>query len=284
VSRTVEAALLSQGQNLYRAVSANPVAWANMSIRVRSAALVQETIIHLVGLWNSLDDREKSSLQPCLQPLVQRKVIELKEQCQKAERRLLTYFPAPLARETPVGGLPPNRSSYGNDVYIWMALTIFRQFLATAFSQDKHHSARDHGFALYQIINDGDYLRTEELAGFHRRFPMSPRGRSTIEDHIRKIQIQVKVFVQPIVGNVAQLDTERYKVGHLTCVSVRKEEVTPVILSKAGKKNEGVPKGFAGAEVGYVPEPESETAMEAEMEHFGEYGSGGKSDEMMDGA
>jgi hypothetical protein len=49
VSRTIDAALLVQGQILFRSIASNPAAWVDLAVRVQSANIFQEAIIHLTG-------------------------------------------------------------------------------------------------------------------------------------------------------------------------------------------------------------------------------------------
>jgi hypothetical protein len=46
VSRTIDAALLGQGQLLFRSIASHPAAWVNLALRVRSAIVFHEAVVH----------------------------------------------------------------------------------------------------------------------------------------------------------------------------------------------------------------------------------------------
>ena len=230
VQKSIEAALLSQGQLLWQAVANNPAIWSDMAIRIKSSSILQESVLHLAGNWNAIDHEvKKLHVSEVVRPLVEVQRQKLIDYCRKVERRLISWFPDLVTREARITGPEHTRSTYGNDVYVWMALCVFRQFLSTAFSRDMHHSCKDGGYALYRTIAAGTYLSSEELTHFHEKFPMSTRGKSTLRDHLRVIQNHVKTFVQPLLVNEAQLDVDRFAIGHLTCVKVAKEDVSTAL-------------------------------------------------------
>jgi hypothetical protein len=46
VLRTIDAALLEQGQLLFRSIASNPTAWVDLAVRVQSTSIFQEAVVH----------------------------------------------------------------------------------------------------------------------------------------------------------------------------------------------------------------------------------------------
>jgi len=61
ISESVDIALLRQGQVLFRSIAANAIAWSDLSFRVRSPSIFKEALIHLVGHYPGVVQRQALS-------------------------------------------------------------------------------------------------------------------------------------------------------------------------------------------------------------------------------
>jgi hypothetical protein len=227
VSHTINAALLGQGQILFRSVAAVPFAWVSLALRVRSVSVLIECVIHLTGQWNSFPTEMKEGLDPKVRELCQKKHEKLHEDKKKVECNVLKYYPPHLTREI---GAPPSkiaRMSYSNDIMHWMALSLFRHWFASALALDRHRHAKDGGYWLYSRLAAGGtaYLSKSELKSYHEKFPMSTRGENVMEENIDKLKDDIKVLAKPLMKNESQLDCDRFPVHYTTCVRISREEV-----------------------------------------------------------
>jgi hypothetical protein len=228
VSHTINAALLGQGQILFRSIASIPSAWVSLALRVRSVSVLIEAIVHLTGQWNKITTEMKEGLDPKVRELCQNKHDKLDEDKKKIECQVLKYYPPVLTREI---GAPPNkisRMSYSNDIMQWMTLSLFRHWFASALALDRHRHAKDGGFWLYSKLAAGglEYLAKSELKSYHEKFPMSTRGEHVLEEHVEKLKEDIKALVKPLMKNESQLDCERFPVDYTTCVKVSRDEVS----------------------------------------------------------
>jgi hypothetical protein len=146
----INAVLLGQGQVLWRSVQANPFAWVDLALRVRSVAIFAEAIIHLVGRWNALTPDQKEGLDPVVCKLCRAKHDELQGRLVHAECRILKFYMPETTREL---GAPPKhiqRMSYANDIYCWMAMTLFRHWFGSILAVGANRLAPDGGVLVLQ--------------------------------------------------------------------------------------------------------------------------------------
>ncbi|KAF2431326.1 hypothetical protein EJ08DRAFT_632188 [Tothia fuscella] len=237
VSRTIDAALLGQGQILFRSIASNPTAWVDLAVRVQSASVFQEAVVHLTGQWNTLGDDVKGSLDGKVRELCAAKAHELDERKKMVECRILKFYPHHMGRE--VGAPPGNvsRMSYGNDIMDWIALGVFRHWFSSALALDRNRRAEDGGYWLYSRLAEGQnaYLTKQELQSFHERFPMTTRGENVLERHVNQLKEDVRPLVAELMKNESQLDCERFAVQYLTCVKVEKTKAMEMWNDKRGE-------------------------------------------------
>jgi hypothetical protein len=231
VAHTINAALLGQGQVLWRSVQANPFAWVDLAMRVRSVAVFSEAIIHLVGRWNSLSSDQKAGLEPKVRKICEQKVQELQIRLTHIECRVLKFYPAEITR--PIGAPPKHiqRMSYANDIYTWMALCLFRHWFASALAVNQNRHATDGGFWLYsKLAKGGDaYLEKSEVNKFHDKFPMSTRGEHVLDQTVNRLKEMIRPIVAELMRTEANLDQERFPVEYLTCTVIKKEQIQALL-------------------------------------------------------
>ena len=247
IAHTINSALLGQGQVLWRSVQANPFAWVDLALRVRSTAIFAEAIIHLVGRWNSFDNEQIAGLDPVVRKLCLEKHGELQYRCIQTECRVTKYYPKEITR--PIGAPPKHiqRMSYANDIYTWMALNIFRHWFTSVTVVGQNYRAEDGGYWFYQCLSKGGnlYLAKNEVNKFHEKFPMSTRGEHVLDQTVNRIKEMIRPLVADIVRSEANLDQDRYPVNYLTCTIIRKEEVQALMDSMDGGKQATIDWGQA---------------------------------------
>ncbi|KAF2725359.1 hypothetical protein K431DRAFT_101205 [Polychaeton citri CBS 116435] len=252
VTKPIEAALLACSQSLWCAIAQDPVIWLSFASDIQSRPLFREAMIHAAGKYRTERVREFIANRPLnpyasrpfdralarpSDPLLDEAVVKLLvkkaetliNQAQEAELKIGTHYPTHMQREKTLGHADRDsigRASYANDIYGWMALAVYRQFINQALALGRTYCAEDLGFTYFRCIAAGgnEYLDRESLRAFHERFPMSGKGVAVVETKLNEIKNNVKVFVQSLLKNNSQLDTERYPVSHMTCCTVEPEE------------------------------------------------------------
>lgn len=226
VSHTINAALLGQGQILFRSIASIPSAWVSLALRVRSVSVLIESIVHLTGQWNKMSEEMKDNLDPKVRELCQKKHEQLMGLKKTTECKVLKFYPPYVQRQI---GAPPakiSRMSYSNDIMQWMVLSLFRHWFATCLALDRHRHAKDGGYWLYSRLAKGgpEYLAKTELKSYHEKFPMSTRGENVLENHMEDLKKLIMPLVKPLMKNESQLDCERFPVDYTTCIKVNREE------------------------------------------------------------
>ncbi|PTU25293.1 hypothetical protein P175DRAFT_0498411 [Aspergillus ochraceoroseus IBT 24754] len=54
--------LLEFTPQIYPLIAENPIAWATLATRIRSAPIFQEAAVHVIGKWSLLEETERASL------------------------------------------------------------------------------------------------------------------------------------------------------------------------------------------------------------------------------
>ena len=223
ISETVDIALLRQGDVLFRSIGANAAAWSALALRVRSPIIFREAVVHLVGQWRSLDDLARAKLHPDVRDLCQRKHDELDLVKQSIEVRILGHYSGSSQR------LPsdnPGRISYANDIYMWMATSLFRHWFSQSICEGRGRSAEDGGATLYRQIAGAAsaYLDRKVLDTFHIYFPMSAKGSSCLESHLGMYKEELRGYVGDLLQNRSHMDVQHEPLPYLTCCDVSKAD------------------------------------------------------------
>ncbi|KAI5361874.1 hypothetical protein Slin15195_G055250 [Septoria linicola] len=221
VSKPIEATLLGAGQNLYKAIADNPTAWLGFASRVKSRAIFKEAIIHAAGQYNTSHVREAmadGSLPEEVVKVLRKKGQWVKQTVSDSSRYLASYYPSMLLREFKPGDKDNvSRASYGNDIMMWIAVTIFRHWVCDLMASDRTHHAKDCGWAFCNAICKGGdtYLDRKMLqTSFHARFPMTGKGMACVEHRLSEIKEDVKQWIMPLKKSNSALDLTQYPVAH----------------------------------------------------------------------
>ncbi|GIZ45432.1 hypothetical protein CKM354_000859900 [Cercospora kikuchii] len=231
VSKPIEATLLGAGQTLYKAIADNPTAWLGFASRVKSRAIFKEALIHSAGQYNT--DHVQAALVNGSLPdevveLLRKKGEWVKKTVSDSSRYLASYYPSMLLREFKPGDKDNvSRASYGNDIMMWIAVTIFRHWVCDLMASDRTHHAKDGGWAFCNAICKGGdtYLDRKMLQlSFHARFPMTGKGMACVEHRLSEIKEDVKQWILPLKKSNSALDLNQYPVTHFLHVHVYSED------------------------------------------------------------
>ncbi|TGO68321.1 hypothetical protein BOTNAR_0026g00080 [Botryotinia narcissicola] len=231
VSTYIESYLLRINQKLWVHVAKAPEAWSDVAVRLQSAIIFRESIIHIAGgleLPGLINRSSFNSIEYgkiCLQ-VAERKCRELRDKKIDVERRLLQYYPQRLIRrETP--DKIPGRADYGSDIYYWQALTMCRQIFQSSIMANRHHRHEDGGVEFNRTVFRCDYIDKHAADEFHQLFAMSTKGKQCLADAVEVIKDDHRVIIADLLEDHLQLrTTERSKpLRYLTCTRVLEEEL-----------------------------------------------------------
>lgn len=221
VMRALETALLRLDRLIFHSIFWHPAIWANLGIRMRSAVIYQEAVIHLVGTWKALNATTINLLEPYTRDLCLKKYQELVLRKKTVESRILCHYPESLHCRT---GGNLSCASYANNIYMWMAICFFRQWFSHSIVQRRNYVADDGGAALYRKIGAADvYLTSQEMNYFNLKFPMSTRGRAVFEAKVRELKEEIRSFVDELLVNNSRYTFD--ELPHLTCCRVDEEDL-----------------------------------------------------------
>lgn len=226
ITKPIESTLLSTGQTVHNSIALDPGAWLDFACRIKSKVIFREALIHAVGQYNkpSMQTAMQSTLEKPVVHIIERKATLLIKGVKKSFQNVISYYPPHLTRNRTIGLADADnfgRNSYANDIYHWMALTVFRHYITQHIAEDQTHRADDIGYALAAAINEGGdaYLDKDVVTKFHGLFPMSARGSAVVENKLNDIKEEVKKFVDKLVQNNTQLYDAR-NLKFFTCTTV----------------------------------------------------------------
>ncbi|KAF2493007.1 hypothetical protein BU16DRAFT_466099 [Lophium mytilinum] len=226
VSKNIDLALVKQGQVLFRSIANNPLEWVDLAVRITSEIIFKEAVVHLVGRWNEWSSTQKSTLGKDVKRVCVKHADRLSRQRRALELQMGVMYPGGITH--PPGAAPVKRDTYAADIMMWMALSLFRQWLIQHVIQEKTLRAKDGGFALYKQLSEaGDkYLSRQTIAPFFRNFPMTKKGQNVFENHLLELKEVIKETVSKsgIMESESALDMGKHSVPWLTCTVVDKTD------------------------------------------------------------
>jgi hypothetical protein len=236
VRRTIEANCLRLNQMVFTHIARNSAAWCDIALRLQSSTLFRVAMAHVVGRFDlrGRDGIDQDFLLgqangELLVAFASKKAAELKDKKLRVERMLLEYYPPKMHHRQIPGQKVPGRDDYIEDIYLWQALTIVRQYITSAFLSNMHHRAPDGGTWLYQCIAAGgdQYLRREVLDKFHVEFAMSAKGKDCLRLAVATIKASLCEIVQPLLVDRSMIyrAEEDPKPRYLTCVEIEDGEL-----------------------------------------------------------
>ncbi|ETI23370.1 hypothetical protein G647_05171 [Cladophialophora carrionii CBS 160.54] len=225
VRDVVDLALMRQDNVLWTSILGNPHVWIELGRRVRSPAIYGEAVIHLVGQWGTIPEGEKSRMSEDIRKIITRKANELSVMKEAIELRILGHYPEFMRRSA---ADKPGRPTYGNDIYMWMAVCFFRQWFAQSISDDRTRRAPDGGLSFYTALSEGGdaYISHVDFQEFHKYFPMSMKACQLLEANMGVLKEDVKRFVDELMVERTHLKRDEHMdIAWLTCVNVEKEDL-----------------------------------------------------------
>lgn len=232
----IDNSLMRQGQLLYRAILTRPIHWGNLAIRLESPSIFKDAVIHVVGKWNSLSKDEKRNMHPHLRAICEQKAAELYRIKGAIEIRIAGHLPRVLWRKA--GSTTTTRANYANDIYMWMAVNIHRQWSFQVFGIERRgRDSLDGGTELYHAIHEGGatYLNAQDYVSFHNMCPMSKKARTILYDKVRQMKFDVRKYVRCLMVNRSQLNLkDDLRVDHLLCTEVMDHDI-PWNIADVGK-------------------------------------------------
>lgn len=159
---------------------------------------------------------------------MEKKAAELHDKKIRVERHLLEFYPSKMVHKEDEHTIP-GRAVYASDIYLWQAITLFRQYIGSAFMSNYHHRAADGGLALYRSLGaaNATYLRTSTLDRFHKSFDMSAKGKQCFIQAMEIIKTEVKPIVKPLLIDNSQQtrDASDPEPHVLLCTEILDEEL-----------------------------------------------------------
>lgn len=226
VGAVLERALLQYDKQLWKSVADNPIAWLNLGNQIQSDSIFRQGLIHTVGKWKLFTIQQLKQLNPSLMGLLRRKVAEYHEYKKRVQMKMIGQYHAPL-KETVVAsrtkGVVPGRGQYGNDVYGWITLSLFRQWFGQIICEGNDYRSDDGGYRFFKIIEQGGsgFLTRGDQKQFAMTFPLTDKAMAVVEGHLSTIKEELKEIVAPLLRTNAYYSD----VDWLTSVNIEEKDL-----------------------------------------------------------
>ena len=189
-------------------IANDPESWFYFAYRIRSRELYRETLIQSAGRFQTVKFKAVvPSLSEVTYDLADQKATDLKDRVKRLFHNILSYYPSEIQRTATTGYADTDnigRNSYSNDIFIWMALTIYRHCVSLeAFAAIDHE---DMGYDLVaRIAKGGDnYCTKTECGPFFQLFPMTAKARDVANKKIKEIKDHVKPWAAVLTRSYAE--------------------------------------------------------------------------------
>ncbi|KAL3452211.1 hypothetical protein BJX65DRAFT_267767 [Aspergillus insuetus] len=228
VSRALNTAFHNIDQQIYRLIALDPVSWVKLAIHIQSGPIFQESMIHLLGKWGQLEEKERDSLPTDIHSVCKRKIEDLNSIKKTIELQIVNHVPCPRPRS------PTSGYRDADNVAVWMALTYYHQRLSQAFAEGRNYRARDGGAAFYRAIAGGGDANLKMLEQEVSHFAFTDigeegrQGLRELDKDLTELKKGIKGFVSHLLVNHAKYDPEILgELPYLTCYHVGEEEMPP---------------------------------------------------------
>jgi hypothetical protein len=235
VRTVIEAHLIRLGQPLWYHIERNSEVWADIAVRLESPIIFREAMLHIIGKFDTVSRGELKGVNKVLLStqengrvvleLAAKKAKELKEKKLQVERTLLEWFPQKMIHGDTDAQFPGHQL-YATDVYLWIGLTIVRQFLSSCMQGNMHHRNPDGGVKFYRSIGTGKeaYLGDEALERFHETFPMTSKSKQQLQRAVEFIKDKIKSVVNDLLVDRTQTSSTAEncepRIPYLTCSEI----------------------------------------------------------------
>ena len=225
VSERVEVALLRHGQSLFQAIANNSVAWMNFACTIHSEVIFRNSLIHVVGRWDMAPERKQDITAPGALEVCERKYQEFRTLKQAIEIRIAGHYPEHMHKKDEAN---PGRAQYANDIYAWVALSLFRHWFAQNVTDGTSFRAADGGFQFYSLVARAGkaYLDKHQLETFHIYFPMTHKAKLVLENYLNVLKSEAQQFVMPLMKNNTDFDLgEGESFNYLVSLDVKESDM-----------------------------------------------------------
>ncbi|EMC94027.1 hypothetical protein BAUCODRAFT_219049 [Baudoinia panamericana UAMH 10762] len=225
VKSHIEAAILATTQTLYQSIANKPVEWLKFAVRMKSRVIYREGLIHGVGqfyipgvVFNNAHNGDGgfvAHLDATTAEQLTYKAERAKYHVITTLKKLLSYYQDHLFKVNDGDGESISKGRYSSDIFGWMALTLFRQWLTTNISAITEASKPipDMGFELCSRLAYGNrgyagygYLDTAAINEFNKDFPMSNKGIAAFRDQLDIIKDDVAGIVSHLMINESNVN------------------------------------------------------------------------------
>ncbi|PYI01359.1 hypothetical protein BO78DRAFT_353870, partial [Aspergillus sclerotiicarbonarius CBS 121057] len=216
----ISTALVECGQELYHCIAHDPIRWNKLGLRIHSVPIFQESVIHLVGRWNCLTEDGFKSLPEYSRELCSRKQDEIVTLKKMIEVYVLHHQPGATSHVN-------SADAKCRDVYMWMAIAFFRQWLCQTITDGLNYRALDGGASFYRSIAAGGsaYLEVIDQSSLVLLYPMDRDEVKIIEERLTKVKDRVKHLVAELLVNRSGYDPKTWgELPYLTCCRVFNED------------------------------------------------------------
>ena len=218
VRENIERALLNCADPIWPHISKYPAEYLLLGHMIQSRAIFKEALIHCVGKWKLMlpHQRARVGTNSATQNLVLVKLVSIWQLKKKKERDMLGYYPDNLKNvktdSRVAAGFAPGRVVYATHIFSWIALCLFRQWMAQMISEGASFRAGDGGYILYTAMSKGGdhYLKRAEMDTFYQIFPMTDKAKNIIDNAMNLIKEGMKPFVDILIAKRAQFNDVEY--------------------------------------------------------------------------
>lgn len=225
VHSAVHQSLSLFGDELWVAVSKDPLVWLKIAIKMEHRALFEESIIHIVGLhgvkqpsWSSTLERFRCSLGPTTSRYIDKKIASLNLALHEINEELYT-----MTLEID-GKRFTNLNSDGDD-RLHLAREVvnhFRQWMVS------HWRGKANDSGLYRMLYAGgdSYLPTDEVLRYFRALIKDDAERAeVIAADLRELKNAAYDLVSAICVNRSRLCMDTHPLNYVTSTRVLREEL-----------------------------------------------------------
>ena len=224
LSKDIEIALLRHANELFASIAEDPIKWMNFAQQAQSPTIFKDCLIHLVGKWKLLSPDEVSKLDSNVHKLCVQKHGEFQLRKQSMELKMLGHYPDCLRKDNVH---KPHRALYVNDIYAWMALSMFRHWFSKNLCEGHGKEAKDGGFQFYSQMSRGcnTYMTPNQREAFHDAFPMTNKAKIRLQNLVESLKNEIQQMVAPLVENHTQLKHEEADcLPYLLSLRVREQD------------------------------------------------------------
>ncbi|KAF9891188.1 hypothetical protein FE257_004752 [Aspergillus nanangensis] len=212
------------GERLFILIAADPISWINVARRVRHVWIFKEALIHIVGNWNEWEEIDMDSLNFDVRDLCEEVHHGLQRQKAMVDRRLVNFFPGTFTNPA----TNQIESLYANDTHMWIAVTLYRQWLLHQMTGNTHLEHPDSGASFYRSVAAGGPMQSDNNVNSFDLpipFPAAEADINTIKRRLAQLSEEYAGLVKHLVANNSEYDVAVYgELPYLTCCTINDDD------------------------------------------------------------